>query len=385
MIKVLLLSDLLGDPDRRMFKGLVQFANEHGGWRLYTVHTSVSDDPAQCESILEKAKSLGVDVIFGQWTGIDVEMVEKYGIPVILRTYTPKYPDLPMLYGDYYGLGCIGGEFFKNKHFLSYAYIGIKGLYWSDERLRGFKDTVSGNDFSFSQFITSNFDKERKKISAWLKQLPKPLALLACNDITARKVCEICQDIRINIPDDISILGIDDSEFLCNFSCPTISSIKLNFEKQGYELAQVIHKIVTEKKMLPYRIYIEPMGIEERASTLKHVVNDNYVKKVVRFIDQHFTEDITVMDIIKDIGLSQRSIEMKFKKEMTPHTILSYLSSVRVENMCWLMSTTQLSVYEAALNSGFANPINVSKVFKAYKGCSPAEWRKRNSHIQKQP
>lgn len=383
MIKVLLLSDLLGDPDRRMFKGLVQFANEHGGWRFYTVHTSVSDDPEQCTAILEKARSLGVDVIFGQWTGVNAKTVNEYGIPVILRTFTPKYPDFPQLYGDYYELGRIGGEFFKKKHFLSYAYIGVKGLFWSDERLRGFRDVVSGKESVFSHYIADNFDKERNKIGNWLKSLPKPLALLACNDINARKVCEVCQDIGINIPEDISILGIDDSEFLCNFSYPTISSIKLNFEKQGYELAKVIYKIISEKKVMPYRIYIEPMGIEERASTLKYILNDPCVRQIVTYIEEHFSEDIKVADIIRDVTLSQRSIEMRFKKEMGPHTILSFLSSVRVDNMCWLLSTTQLSVYEAALQSGFSNPVNVSKVFKSFKGCSPAEWRKKNSYLHK--
>lgn len=377
MIKLLLLSDLLGDPDRKLFKGLVRYANEKGGWRLYSVSTSVSDDPGQCQAILEKAKALGVDAIFGQWVGINEELVKKEGIPVILRTYTEKHREFPMLFGDYYSLGRMGGEFFKKKNYASYAFIGIRGLFWSDERLRGFKDVVKDGRSDFSFIQTSNFDNEREMVGKWLEGLPKPVALLACNDITARKVCEVCQDLALKIPEEISILGIDNSDFLCNFSYPTISSIQLDFEKQGYELATVIDRIVQEKKVEPYRISIEPMKIIERDSTMRHFIKDPVVKRIIDYIDLHFAENISVKDIIKDIYLSRRVIEMRFKKEMKPFTILSYLTSVRIENMCRLLETTKMSVYETAFISGFSNPLNVSRSFKSLKGCSPTEWRKR--------
>jgi hypothetical protein len=55
----------------------------------------------------------------------------------------------------------------------------------------------------------------------------------------ARKVTELCLVENIRIPDDISLLGVDNDEFMCNISSPTISSIRLNFEKHGYELEDI--------------------------------------------------------------------------------------------------------------------------------------------------
>jgi AraC-like DNA-binding protein len=69
---------------------------------------------------------------------------------------------------------------------------------------------------------------------------------------------------------------------------------------------------------------------------------------------------------------------MKFKKEMYPHTITSYIMKLRLEHFCNLLETTELPVSIAADKSGFIDNSNFSTIFKKYKGMTPTEYRKKN-------
>ena len=85
----------------------------------------------------------------------------------------------------------------------------------------------------------------------------------------------------MRIPDDISLLGVDNDEFMCNISSPTLSSIKLNFEKHGYEIAQTLFKMVYQKRIWPARIAVEAVGVVERMSTKRKVISAPYIREIV--------------------------------------------------------------------------------------------------------
>jgi AraC-like DNA-binding protein len=68
---------------------------------------------------------------------------------------------------------------------------------------------------------------------------------------------------------------------------------------------------------------------------------------------------------------------MKFKKEMHPYTISSYIMKLRMEHFCRLLETSGLPVSTAADQSGFIDNSNFSTLFKKYKGMTPTEYRKK--------
>ena len=68
---------------------------------------------------------------------------------------------------------------------------------------------------------------------------------------------------------------------------------------------------------------------------------------------------------------------MKFKKEMYPHTITSYIMKLRLDHFCHLLETSDLPVSAAADRSGFIDSSNFSTIFKKYKGMTPTEYRKK--------
>ena len=194
----------------------------------------------------------------------------------------------------------------------------------------------------------------------------------------ARHVTEICLSSGIRIPDELALLGVDDDEFLCNISYPSISSIRLDFEKQGWEIGRAIFEMVGRGQVWVERVPIEPVRIVERMSTRRQEIQDAYVKQIAAFFEDHYQEAFSLDDALAAIPLSRRAIEIRFKKEMAPMTMLSYLETLRISQFRRLLRTTDLSIKEAAARSGFSDSTNVARLFRKYEGCTPSQYR--NDH-----
>lgn len=378
MIKILLLTDYSQESERRFLNGFVRYADTQGGCIFYPMSHLISQTKDNSIEIIKLAKKFKVDAIIGLWHNINVEEAKKLDIPIFLRTYKRVYDEFPMLTGHYKEFGAYAARFFIGQRFSSYAFIGMKDIIWSISRYEGYSDQIASSLKAMTyRYDVEDFRDEISEITKWLRSLPKPVALLACNDFMARQVTEICQMEGISIPDEISLLGVDNDEFMCNISSPTLSSIKLNFEKHGYEIAEVLFEMVNQKKTWPARIAVEAIGVVERMSTKRRIISDQYIREIVDHIRHNYTQEIDIKKLTSFIPLSRRAIEMKFKKEMYPYTITSYIMRLRLDHFCNLLETTDLPISTAADRSGFIDSSNFSTIFRKYMGMTPSEYRKR--------
>ena len=379
MIKILLLTDYTQESERRFLNGFVKYTDTQGGCIFYPMSHLISKTKDNSREIIKTARKFKVDAILGLWHNINVEEASKLNIPIFLRTYKKVYNEFPMLTGHYKEFGAYAADFFINQNYNNYAFIGMKDILWSVSRYEGYSAQISSSKkIPTHHYEVEDFQNEIDQICTWLHSLPKPIAMFACNDFMARQVTEICQMNGIRIPEDISLLGVDNDEFMCNISSPTLSSIKLNFEKHGYEIAQTLFKMVAERRTWPARIPVEAIGVVERMSTNRKIISDPYIREIVDFISRNYTQDIDIAKLTSFIPLSRRAIEMKFKKEMHPYTISSYIMKLRVDHFCSLLETSELPISTAAYRSGFIDNSNFSTLFKKYKGMTPTEYRKKN-------
>ena len=378
MIKILLLTDYSQESERRFLNGFVKYTDTQGGCIFYPMSHLISQTKDNSMEIIKMAKKFKVNAILGLWHNMNVEEAKKLNIPIFLRTYKKVYNDFPMLTGHYKEFGAYAANFFINQNFRNYAFIGMKDILWSMSRYEGYSEQINSViKVPTFRYDVEDFKNEIDAISQWLHSLPKPVAMLACNDFMARQVTEICQMEGIRIPEDISLLGVDNDEFMCNISSPTLSSIKLNFEKHGYEIAKTLFKMINEKNTWPARIAVEAIGVVERMSTKRKIISDPYIREIVDFISRNYTQEIDIGKLTSFIPFSRRAIEMKFKKEMYPHSISSYIMKLRLDHFCHLLETSELPVRTAADRSGFIDSSNFSTIFKKYKGMTPTEYKKK--------
>ena len=377
MIKILTVIDYSSQSERRLLQGLIEYMDAHGGCILYPLSSFDVETPGHSEEIIRMARTLQVDAIYGVWYDVDIAAAKELGIPIFVRTNYKNYTDISMATGDYQEIGRIAADFFLHQRYEHFAFLGLKDILWSEQRLEGFAERVKAHHYpKVHAYRAVDVTREWTAISAWIQALPKPVALFTNNDAMAKRATEICHACGIRIPDDVGLLGVDDDEFLCNISYPSISSIRLNFEKQGREIGREIFEMIEQGNIHVARVPIEPVRIVERMSTRKQQIGDPVVKRIVEYMDDHYASEACLQQALSPIPLSRRTIEIRFRKEMKPQTMLSYLEGIRIAHLTRLLETTDLSVKQASAYAGFGDNTNVARLFKKYHGCTPSEYRR---------
>lgn len=149
------------------------------------------------------------------------------------------------------------------RHFAycGYAKTAING--WSEEREQAFVDLVSERGFSCEvcsdRFKTSyHWASVLCSLAEWLRSLPKPLGVMASNDIRARHVLEACRDFNLRVPNDVPVIGVDNDQLLCQLSSPPLSSIEQGAKRIGYEAAALLDRIDARQEVAAATICHRP-------------------------------------------------------------------------------------------------------------------------------
>lgn len=330
-------------------------------------------DSSRIEDIVVRAKSLNADAIFGAWPVVEDGKPIDLDIPVVLKPSRQRVSGFSEFRSDSDAIGKMAAEFFERLGFTNLSFSGMAGAVWSAERINCFKKYSKCAVLDGIRFSDAQVDYD--KISAWLKKLPKPVGIFCCNDLNASMLIEICIGNGIRIPEEVAVLGVDDDEFLCNITSPSISSIRLDYEMAGYELASKLTEQIEAGTKGVFVFTHNPVCIVERNSTPAREARDKYVREVVSYMEAHFREGIGVRDAIASIPLSRRSIELRFKKEYGSITMIEYLTKLKLECLKHILATSFLSLPDAAAQSGFSEGENIYRLFKDKVGCTPAEYR----------
>jgi len=208
--------------------------------------------------------------------------------------------------------------------------------------------------------------------------LPKPIALLACDDNLGQQITEACKLTGIRIPEQLAVLGVDNDEMICNISNPALSSIGLDVVKAGYDAATLMDKMIKQKKKKRWPdIVVKPTQIITRQSTDIYAANDPYVLPALKYIHENINQNLRVTDVLKQIPLSRRALETRFQK-ITGYPLYKYIYHLRVEKFSRLLLETDKNIFEVAMETGFDSTKNLSRLFKEVKGCTPVEFRKKH-------
>ena len=185
---------------------------------------------------------------------------------------------------------------------------------------------------------------------------------------------------KFRIPDDIAVLGVDNDETICQLSVPNLSSLNQNVEQGGYNVASLIDRIIRDPKTEREGVMVYPTHIVTRESTDIYANNDPYIVSVLRYIHENIRQKISVNDLVALIPLSRRLLELRFKKSMSL-SIYDYIIRIRIEKMAQLLCEG-MNVSEAAMELGFSDIKNVSRMFRQLKGVTPSEYRKQVMHTR---
>ena len=138
--------------------------------------------------------------------------------------------------------------------------------------------------------------------------------------------------------------------------------------------------MISKERSEPSDIIVLPARFELRQSTERYDISNEYILKVVRYINDHFTGDITIEALTRMVPLSRRSLEIKFKEEMNT-SIYQFILQCRIECLADLLVTTDQSLLDLAIQAGFNDSKNISRIFKKQKGFSPIVYRQKFKYV----
>ena len=147
-------------------------------------------------------------------------------------------------------------------------------------------------------------------------------------------------------------------------------------EEAGYELH-------TRELLTKIWLYIlkQTKDIHFQTSNSQHSrisLDERRTKEALQYIENHYTEPITLDDIANSIHLSRSECCRCIKRcmNMTP---FEFLLQLRIQKAGQLLSNSKspLSIAELASAVGFNSCSYFNKLFRKYMGCTPSQYKKR--------
>ena len=99
------------------------------------------------------------------------------------------------------------------------------------------------------------------------------------------------------------------------------------------------------------------------------------ISELLEYIEQNYTERITLDELAKVSGTNEKYL-CRFFKEFTGYAPIDYINRLRIERACQQISVENCNVITAAYDAGFNDNSYFSKIFKRYKGITPMEYKK---------
>ncbi len=314
--------------------------------------------------------------------------------------------EFPRILPDDLAAGRLAADHFLNKGFRNFGFFGDGHLPWSGEREAGFREQIervfasrraqsNGNGtrstgpsraFTFSAFERENrpaatalggsHRRQSAAMGDWLASLPRPVAILAANDLWGFELVQAAREGGLHVPDDVAILGVDNDELLCEVSYPPLSSIIIGGEQMGRAAVALLDRLMRNgRRTIAEPARVPPQGVMTRQSTDVLAVEDPEVAAALRHIRSHAFEGLSVKQMLDALAVNRRTLERQFVK-ILGHTPLEEIRRVRLERVKTLLQT-DLAIYEVAVRSGFATPEYLATSFLQATGMSPTEYRRK--------
>jgi len=359
------------DLMRTISEGIFAFAHDRHLWSF--VH--IDQTPSAIRAIATRQP----DGLIGRFGGEEtIAAVQELNVPFVNVTASLNRPGMAQVGEDNREEGRMAAEHFMDRGFKNFGCLGLESE--TDQASRfcwnAFQQTLSSGGHLAHRLDIMPGQGWTERIRAWLEKLPKPVAVLCRTDSYALVVYGCCQELGLDVPADVAILGIGDDHRFCFSAVPRLSSIQLPAFQMGYEAAQLLDNLMQGGKLPKPPILFSPTGIAERRSTDYLQFEDPHLKKAVHFIHDHLSEKFSIQDMVRHSGICRRALEKRFRAGLG-HSPQIEIRRMRVEKAKEFLRDTTLPLQEIAERCGLNTAAYLYQAFKAVTDTSPAVYRKQ--------
>lgn len=143
--------------------------------------------------------------------------------------------------------------------------------------------------------------------------------------------------------------------------------------KPGYNL--LIRSLLLKLLVLVGREFTEELENSEARSIYDR--HRDAIFGAIKYIDEHYSEELSVEDVAKRFMLSQSYFSYLFKS-ITSKTFTEYLNGLRISRALELLKKTDKRVLDICYEVGFNNVNHFNRMFRQQIGIPPLTYRKNN-------
>ena len=398
---------------RRIADGVRDFAAS-AGWRLHVIPYANAaereDDPfgnvidaAGIAALLDEWQPDGCVI---QWSSLWPDLAQAIpGIPCV-TTDNPHAANAVCF--DNAAIGRAAADELLRLSPASCAYLSMhRPLYWCAERTAAFAASMRSQGVRVVDLgdAGDSVNAVSSRLVEALLRMPKPCGLFAVNDLVARRAFEAAEAAGLNVPFDVAIVGADDDESICEGPGVTLTSIRPDFRRLGYEAASLLARLMARASAAPVegrKSKVESPGAEggrvspraagaengtlpilrvggativRRASSRRLLRNDPLAAAVLEDIRLNFADSITAASLARRRNVCLRTLERRFQSA-TGRTVGREIADARFRAAQAMLAAKERRAIDAIANfCGYESDSSLRKAFRARLGLSPSAWR----------
>ncbi|MEM6748845.1 MAG: DNA-binding transcriptional regulator [Planctomycetota bacterium] len=381
--RVVLIIETSRSFGRGCLTGIAAYVRSHGPWSIYQhERSSNAEVPAEVRDWRPHGviARIETDRVAEFVAGLQVPAVDlrcRYHINGVARLTVASE-------------SCVAQalEHFASRGFTRFAFCGYAGIDFSEDRAtffeaasraRGIRPVmytprVGHKDVNTLE-VENEGDAELQALANWLDGLPKPIAIMACNDVRGRQLLTAAGMAGIEVPTDVAVLGVDDDEVLCELSMPPLSSVSPNARHVGYEAAALLDDMMAGAPM-PTGIQFLPSGpVRVRRSSDVIAVDDLIVSRAMSFIRDHACTAITTETVAGQVGVSRATLDRRFAKHVG-RSPSDEIFRVRIARTKQLLEDTNYDMTRISEMVGFNSASHLAVAFKRSVRMTLGEYRR---------
>ena len=271
-------------------------------------------------------------------------------------------------------IGRVGAEhLLAQGEFKSFAFVHKNTReFFSRERESAFRSTLANRGIASSAFDPDTNDA--KALAAWLKALPKPAAVMAATDERAVECLRACRAAKIEVPNQIAILGVGDDMSRSKLLPVPLSSVRPNYAQAGFLAMQELDRLYAMRGRRKYQEIVVPAdGVSLRDSTKPALSASHLVRNALAFIEQNADRDLTPQMVTSHLGKSRRLVELRFG-EICRKTVRMAIEDCRLAKACPRLRQTDGNVRQVAAELQFRSANALTRIFKRHFGMTITTW-----------
>lgn len=223
----------------------------------------------------------------------------------------------------------------------------------------------------------AEFETMARGIARSLAEFDGQSAFLCAHAGVAYSVLRHLQELGTEVPDEIAIVVLDkDVQRTAEMAAMPMSVVRPDFWEHGYVAARLLHRML-RGRAYPARklIRIRHTDFIERESTGRPTTRDPFVRKALHGLQEGELRSLSVEGLVRYAGLSRRTLEQRFKKEVGT-TLHRAILKRRIREATRLLQTGDVTVGEVGDLCGFASLHYFSSAYKRETGKTPGSVRR---------